>query len=84
MMLPFGSHLAQSLEVSVPVELAAFAVFPEKVKPVTPVTGTAVAEMVPEPVTPRDAPVPTNIAAEVFVLLLRAENKSESMHTRSI
>jgi len=76
-MFPFASHLAQSLAVSVPVELAALAVFPEKVRPLTPVTGTEVAAIVPAPVAAKDAPVPISMAAVVFVLLVRAEKADE-------
>ena len=42
--------------------------------PVNPLTGADVAPIVPVPVTPSDAPVPTNIAACVLVLVVSAEN----------
>ena len=44
----------------------------------TPPTGTAVAVMEPEPDAARDAPVPTTIAAVVFVPPVRAENAEET------
>jgi hypothetical protein len=45
--------------------------------PVIPDTGTLVAAIVPLPDTPREAPVPTTIAAVVLVLLVRAEKAEE-------
>ena len=66
-MLPLASHLAQSLVVTVPVELAAFVVLPVKERFVTPATGTAVAVMEPVPEAAREAPLPMTRAAEVFV-----------------
>lgn len=67
MMLPLASHLAQSLVVTVPVELAAFVVLPVKERLLTPPTGTDVAAMEPLPVAAREAPLPMTKAAEVFV-----------------
>ena len=56
------------------MELAAFVVLPLKVKPLTPLTGTFVAAIVPEPVAERVAPEPICIAAWVFVELVMALN----------
>lgn len=46
-------------------------------RPVRPESGAAVAAIVPDPDTPRLAPVPTSIAAVVFVLPVRAEKAVE-------
>ena len=45
-----------------------------RVAPVRPEAGTAVAVIVPVPVTPKDAPVPTSIAAAVLVPPVRELN----------
>ena len=66
-MLPLASHLAQSLVVTEPVELAAFVVLPVKERLVTPATGTDVAAMEPVPVAASEAPLPMTKAAEVLV-----------------
>ena len=47
--------------------------------PVTPVSGTLVAPMVPVPVTPKLAPEPTSMAAEVLVPPVRELKEGEPL-----